>query len=610
MKLKYILGLVLASIFVVSCSDDDAVGTFSDITVDKSFLLLPMEGGDVTVNVKAADAWSFAGLYELITKNDDGTRDTTYTPLPNNPAWLKADKVEGPAGETIVTFHADATEGGREAEVCIAMNGRKQFIIVRQGSLEAADATCADVAAAPDGKTMRVRAQVVSDPDNQYGNYDIADETGTVYIYGTFDKEGKKGNWPISGANGWGFEIGDIITVEGPKLNYSGKIEMTDVTVIAIEKSLLKIVTPEPNVSVEGSFVDVKLAYKGSGAYTTIPSDCDWVTYINTEYIPGSADIFNPNPADTAVVHLYVAPNTGYARTAAIEFSSSLNAKDESGKDKLSSSVISWNIKQDAFTLPHGESVDDPFTVEEAIAKCIEIGNTTNDVIYFARGYISSIKEVSPNFGNATFNISDDGSDDHALTVYRSKWLENAPFTAEDQIGVGDEVVVTGKLVYYKDKNGVETPEFSGSVYVVSHKAAGPGSRLRPFNADEAIAFIMDNLAEGEVTDDEYYIEGEIVKVAKETDYFNAQYGNASFYVATDDDPANDQFYIFRTLYFGNRKWVEGDTQIKVGDQVVVCGRLTKFKDKNGNIIPETFNGKIGEVSYTPYLYSLNGKKE
>ncbi len=602
MKLKHIFSMALAALLVVGCSDDEALGTFTDISVDKSFVSLPVEGGDVTVTVQAADAWELFGLYQKITRNDDGTRDTTYTPLPNSPEWLTADKFSGPAGQSTLTLHADATEAGREAEVCIEMNGHRQYIKVRQGSLEATDATCADVAAAPDGKTMRVRAQVVSDPDNQYGNYDIADETGTVYIYGTFDKEGKKGNWPISGANGWGFEIGDIITVEGPKLNYNGKIEMTDVTVIAIEKSLLKIVTPESNISVEGGFIDVKLAYKGSGAYTTIPSDCDWVKYINTEYVPGSADIFNPNPADTAVVHLYVAPNTGYARTAAIEFSSS---------NAVSESTIAWTVKQDAFTLPHGESIDDPFTVEEAIAKCIEIGNTTNDVIYFARGYISSIKEVSPSYGNATFNISDDGSDDHALTVFRSKWLENAPFTAEDQIGVGDEVIVTGKLVYYKDKNGVETPEFSGSVYVVSHKAAGPGSRLRPFNADEAIAFIMNNLAEGEVTNDEYYIEGEIVNVAKETDYFNAQYGNASFYVATDDDPANDQFYIFRTLYFGNRKWVEGDTQIKVGDQVVVCGRLTKYKDnKTGNIIPETFNGKIDGVSYTPYLYSLNGKKE
>ena len=117
-------------------------------------------------------------------------------------------------------------------------------------------------------------------------------------------------------------------------------------------------------------------------------------------------------------------------------------------------------------------------------------------------------------------------------------------------------------------------------------------------------------LKQGEISEDEYYIAGEIVKVAKESDFFNEKYGNASFYIADDDDPANEQFYVFRTLYLGNRKWVEGDKQIEVGDQVVVCARLTKYKDKDGNIIPETFNGKIDGESVTPYLYSLNGQRE
>lgn len=601
MKLKHIFSMALAALLVVGCSDDEALSTFTDITVDKTFVSLPVEGGDVTVTVRAAEAWALHELYQKITKNDDGSRDTTYTPLPNSPAWLTADRIAGEAGETTITFHADATEGGREAEVCIAMNNRKQFILVRQGSLEASDATCADVIAGPDGKNFRVTGAVTSIANTLYGNFYLDDGTGQIYIYGIYDKEGKKGNNPIDGADGWGIEVGDIVTLEGPKQLYGSTVEIVDATVIEVKKSLLKVITPEQTVGIEGGDIDVVLAYKGSGAYAQLPADCDWATITGTDYKAGQATLFEPNPADTAVVHLRVAQNTGIARKAVIQFSSS-NAESES--------VIAWTLKQDAFTLPHGESIDDPFTVNEAIAKCLEIGNTTNDVIYFARGYISSIKEVSPSYGNATFNISDDGSDDHALTVFRSKWLENAPFTAEDQIGVGDEVIITGKLVYYKDKNGVETPEFSGNVYVVSHKAAGPGSRLRPFTADEANDYIMKNLAEGEISKDEYYIAGEIVKVAKDSDFFNEKYGNASFYIADDDDPANEQFYVFRTLYLGNRKWVEGDKQIEVGDQVVVCARLTKYKDKDGNIIPETFNGKIDGESVTPYLYSLNGQRE
>ena len=594
MKLKHIFGLALAALLAVGCSDDNAVDPLGSITLDQTYVSIPEEGGDVSVTIKAQGDWAFDKTFN-VGKDADG--NAIYAELPT---WLTASKVAGSAGETVVTFHADPSEAGREAEIRITTGIDKQFLLVRQGSMEASEATCADVIAAPDGKTFRVTGTVATILNTQYGNWDLQDETGTIRIYGTNDKDGKKGNNPIDGSAGWGFEVGDIVTVEGPKSTYGTTIELVDVTVISITKSLLKVVTPEQTVGIEGKDIDVVLAYKGSGAYVQMPDDCDWISVLGEDYKAGTPTLFETNPADTAIVHLRVAPNTGAGRKATLKFSSS-NADGES--------VLSWTLKQDAFVLPHGESADDPFTAAEAVAKAIAIGNTTDGEIYYAHGYISSIKEVSTGYGNATFNISDDGTEEGALTVYRSKWLENAPFTAEDQIGIGDEVVIRGKLVYYKDKNGNETPEFSGDVYIVSHKAAGPGSRLRPFTADEANAFIMENLEVGQVTDDYYYIAGEVTKIANNGE-FGAKYGNASFYIADDDDPANEQFYVFRTLYLGNRKWVEGDAQIQVGDQVVVCSRLTKYQDKDGNIIPETFNGKIDDVSITPYLYSLNGNKE
>lgn len=590
MKLKYIFGLVLAALTAVGCSDDNTVDPLASIAIDQTFVCIPVEGGDATITITAQGDWAFD---KVISAGKDADGKAIFTELP---AWLTADKITGSAGQTTVTLHADATEAGREAELRIATGTDKQFIIVRQGSLDASEATCADVIAAPDGKTFRVTGTVATILNTQYGNWDLEDETGTIRIYGTNDKEGKKGNNPIDGADGWGFEVGDIVTVEGPKSTYGTIVELVDVTVISVKKSLLKVVTPEQTVGIEGGDIDVKLAYKGSGAYAALPADCDWITITGEDYVAGKATLFEPNPADTAIVHLRIAPNAGNGRKAAIDFSSS-NAS--------TTSTITWTLTQNAFTLPHGESADDPFTIEEAIAKCLEIGSTSDGVIYYARGYISSIKEVSTSYGNATFNISDDGSNDNALTVYRSKWLENASFTAEDQIGVGDEVIIRGKLVNFTRDNVSYTPEFSGDVYVVSHKQAGPGSRLRPFTADEATDFIMNNLEVGQSTDDEYYIAGEIVRIdSPEKNLFNAQYGNASFYIADDEDPANTQFYVYRTYYLGNRKWVEGDTQIQVGDKVVICAKLTKYKDnKTGDIIPET-------VQKATYLYSLNGKKQ
>ena len=51
------------------------------------------------------------------------------------------------------------------------------------------------------------------------------------------------------------------------------------------------------------------------------------------------------------------------------------------------------------------------------------------------------------------------------MEAYRGKYLENANFTSEDQIQVGDEVVVTGNIVLYGDN---KIPEFSQGNYLYS----------------------------------------------------------------------------------------------------------------------------------------------
>ncbi|MBQ2169991.1 MAG: nucleotide-binding protein, partial [Prevotella sp.] len=56
----------------------------------------------------------------------------------------------------------------------------------------------------------------------------------------------------------------------------------------------------------------------------------------------------------------------------------------------------------------------------------------------------------------------------------------------------------------------------------------------------------------------------------------------------------------FRTLYLGNKKYDNtSDPNIKVGDEVIICGKVTNYK---GNT-PETSANES-------YIYSLNGKTE
>lgn len=594
--MRYIFGAVLSALLMVGCSEDEPVGQFSDITLDKTFATISTDGGDVSITVKAAHEWELVGLYEKITKKEDNTRDTTYTPLPNSPEWLTVDKLSGPAGETIVTFHANATAGGREAEVCFGMNGKKQFLVVRQGLLLASSATVAEVLEAPDGKNFRVTGTCIDDPDNKYGNWHLQDATGTVYIYGTLDKEGKKGNTPISGENGWKFEIGDIITVEGPKTTYNGTVELVDVTVINIVKSLLKIVSKDTEVGIDGGPVEVKVAYKGSGAFFEIDDEAkSWITYSDTKYIPGIKTIFEQNPADTAVFRFNVAPNTGALRMTKISFSSSSYDED---KQKTNTTEMAYNIKQSAFTQPHGFRADDPFTVAEVLSYTTALGNNVkSDAEVFVKGKISSIKYTyNAEKGTATYNISDNGEEANVFTVYGSYFFDGQPWTeGQQQIEVGDEVMVCGKVVYY---NGT-TPEFANKEnWLVSLKKGGstptadPGTLENPFNIAQAISYIDASGA------DDVYVTGIVSKIVYT---FDAEHGTGTFWISDDgkfnDDPAKD-FEAYGIYWLGNKVWTDGCGQVAIGDKVVLCGKLTKYKTTY-----ETSSKKA-------FIYSLNGKTE
>lgn len=91
--------------------------------------------------------------------------------------------------------------------------------------------TCADVIAGEDGVTFRIKGECTEIKNTTFGNWMLKDATGEVYIYGTLDAEGK-----IKNFGSLGIEVGDIVTVEGPKKTYNTTVELVDVTVIAIEK--------------------------------------------------------------------------------------------------------------------------------------------------------------------------------------------------------------------------------------------------------------------------------------------------------------------------------------------------------------------------------------
>ena len=88
----------------------------------------------------------------------------------------------------------------------------------------------------------------------------------------------------------------------------------------------------------------------------------------------------------------------------------------------------------------------------------------------YVKGKVVSIKELSTQFGNATYNVGD-SENSTSFSIYRGLGLDGAKFTSEDQLAVGAEVVVCGKLVNYKGN----TPQMAQGSSIVSYNGQTGG---------------------------------------------------------------------------------------------------------------------------------------
>ena len=130
------------------------------------------------------------------------------------------------------------------------------------------------------------------------------------------------------------------------------------------------------------------------------------------------------------------------------------------GNDEFEAGSVSYKLIVKVAPEPPVDITNTPETAY-TVAKAndlITAGQGLETEVYVI-GTITKIQEVSTSYGNATYWIGD-GTEYSAndLEIYRGYYLEGEYFTAEDQIKVGDKVIVYGKLVDYKG-----TKEMTGS---------------------------------------------------------------------------------------------------------------------------------------------------
>lgn len=234
----------------------------------------------------------------------------------------------------------------------------------------------------------------------------------------------------------------------------------------------------------------------------------------------------------------------------------------------------------------------DPFNVAAAL-KYIDAGQELDKEVYVA-GTIVSVKEIdTENYGNATYYISDDGTTNGQLTVYRGYALGNKKFTSDDKLNAGDKVVVCGKLVNFKG-----TKEFTQGNYIYSlngKKAQQtPAADLNTEATAWTVAEAVQKIKDSQTANGEAYVKGIIAEVTS----YNENYKSITYYISDNGTDKTLQVFSGKGL---NGADFTAKTDLQAGQRVVVKGNLKAFTNKQGETIMEIDkNSKIISLTTAP----------
>lgn len=286
MKLRYIFSaLAAAALAFVGCQEEERF--LDELQVSQSIIALPIEGGQVVVDVTAVDNWEITDI----------------------PEWVTVSPASGSAGTTQVVFSAAEGKETREAILYINIREVQQVLNVMQMA-EKVDLPFTDCQTVLKenivGKNYKVKG-TITDLTNydKYGCFYVNDGTATVYVYGSMN--------PTQ----FSPEVGDIISFEGPWTSYGN---FDDVTILSLEKSLIKLekVLPSTPLPLDGGVATALLTVKEGDLTIEIPeADQAWLTAGEPTSIGGMTS-----------VELTAAANEGGARTSTVTFKVNVDGKD------------------------------------------------------------------------------------------------------------------------------------------------------------------------------------------------------------------------------------------------------------------------------------------
>ena len=128
--------------------------------------------------------------------------------------------------------------------------------------------------------------------------------------------------------------------------------------------------------------------------------------------------------------------------------------------------------------LTHAGTAEDPFNIADAMKVIAHFGESGTPEEVYVQGVFAGLNEsdaFNSLYGNLSYYISEDGSENGKLYVYRGWNLGGEKFKANTDLKAGDRVIVVGKLVNFKGNN----PQFNtgSKLYMLNDEKAPDGGQ-------------------------------------------------------------------------------------------------------------------------------------
>ena len=581
-----------------ACEPEETVGV-PDIQVTPSSVSFQSGASSQTVTLTASRDWTVSGA----------------------PDWLAFDPSSGKASlsSQTVTITAIANPGyNRSADVTFTIGLMKAYVHVDQagdkgvrddgkGTLES-PYTIAGVKAYIDGlenpsaespQQVYVKGFVSSITEAysaQFGNgtFYITDEDGTetFYVYRALYLENKKFT-----AKDTQIQVGDEVVICGNVYLFGSSNPVYEtVTNKAFLYSLNGETKGYTQAEITASTVEDFIARADEGTYYRLTGT---VSAFKTGTNSAGKDWMQFDLTDDTGTILVYGFNDG-------EFEKWAGVVKDRGTVTLTGTYQYYEKnKQHEVMNVTIESFEEASAPPEITASTVAdfIAKADKNTYYRLTGVVSAFKTGTNSSGKnwMQFNLADDTG---TILVYGfqdgeyDKWAT----TVKD----GGTITLTGTYEYYEKNKQHEV--MNASIESFKEGEPGPeppapsgygsGTLADPYTPAGAIAAVA-NLTWTSNTDyqktEKVYVKGKISKIANKGTYGESgDYGNASYFISADGTE-NEEFQIYRSLYFNGEKYTSG-TDIKVGDEVIVYGALMNYKGTT----PETVAGEN-------WLYSLNG---